>query len=151
STDYVYPGNGDTAFTEESITGPLNIYGKTKLAGDEAIIKAGGEHLIFRTSWVYDEEGKNFMNTMLRLGTEREELKIVADQIGAPTYAMDIARYSLLALSEATDTEEFPSGIYHLCNSGHTSWQGFAESIFEKARALGAPLNIKTVHGISTN
>ncbi len=151
STDYVYPGGGESQWLEDSPTGPLNLYGKTKLAGDEAIIAAGGEHLIFRTSWVFDEEGKNFINTMLRLGAERETLSVVADQIGAPTYAMDIARYSLLALSHAIEYDEFPSGIYHLCNKGETSWHGFAEAIFAKARALGVPLTVKEVAPILTS
>jgi dTDP-4-dehydrorhamnose reductase len=150
STDYVYPGDGELPWREDSPTGPLNAYGRTKLAGDEAIRKVGAEHLIFRTSWVYDEDGKNFVNTMLRLGAERESLKVVNDQIGAPTYAMDIARYTLLALLEAIEREEFPSGIYHLCNSGHTSWQGFAESIFDHASEAGLPLKVSEVQGIPT-
>jgi dTDP-4-dehydrorhamnose reductase len=151
STDYVYPGDGTHPWREDSPTGPLNAYGRSKLAGDKAVERAGGEYLIFRTSWVYDEDGKNFVNTMLKLGTERETLKVVSDQIGAPTYAMDIARYSLLALSHAIEHEAFPSGIYHLCNSGATSWHHFANSIFSLASQAGVPLKVHEVEPIPTS
>jgi len=132
STDYVYPAlkPGTRPSREEDITGPLNAYGRSKLAGDEAIARAGGKWLIFRTSWVYDETGKNFMNTMLRLGAERPELRVVADQVGAPTYAGDIAWAADRALRVAIQAPQFPSGVYHLCGTGETSWAGFAREIF---------------------
>ena len=99
-------------------------------------------HLIFRTSWIYDETGKNFLNTMLKLGAERETLRVVADQHGAPTYAAHLAAASWAALSRALieGPARFPSGIYHLCNEGETTWHGFARAIFDQALALGVPL-----------
>jgi dTDP-4-dehydrorhamnose reductase len=136
STDYVYPGadGGERAWVESDPTAPLNAYGRTKLAGDEGIARAGGKWLIFRTSWVFDETGKNFVNTMLRLGADRPELQVVADQIGAPTYAGDIAWATAQALKSAMAAGTFPSGVYHLCNSGVTSWAGFAREIFAWAQ-----------------
>jgi dTDP-4-dehydrorhamnose reductase len=132
STDYVYPGleAGARPRREEDGTDPLNAYGRTKLAGDQAIARTGGKWLIFRTSWVYDETGKNFVNTMLRLGTERPELRVVADQVGAPTYAADIAWATDQVLRLAVRRTPFPSGVYHLCNAGETSWADFTRAIF---------------------
>lgn len=148
STDYVFSGEGEAQWKENDPKAPCNTYGESKLAGEEAIRKAGGHYLIFRTSWVYDATGKNFMNTMLRLGSEREALKVVADQIGAPTYAPDLAKYTLEALEKTGDMPSFPSGIYHMVNSGETSWHGFAQAIFAKAREHDAKLAIKTVEPI---
>ena len=148
STDYVYPGNGTRPWSEEDATGPLNVYGRSKLAGEDAVRAAGGSFLIFRTSWVYAAHGKNFVNTMLRLGAEREELQIVRDQVGAPTYAPHLAQATLTALAAAMATPVFPSGVYHACNAGETTWQTFAETIFAEARERGFPLKVKTVHGI---
>ncbi len=145
STDYVFDGKGENARKEDAPTAPLNAYGRTKLAGEEAIKDVGCKHLIFRTSWVYDAYGKNFLNTMLKLGAEREELRVVADQIGAPTYAPHIADASLKALKNAINMPEFPSGIYHLCNAGETSWHGFAEAIFAGAKKHGAELKVQRV------
>lgn len=142
STDYVYPGTGQRPWTEKDPTSPLNTYGASKLRGEIAIanqMKTHGRWLIFRTSWVYDATGKNFLNTMLRLGQEREELKVVADQFGAPTYAPHLAQATLKALEHASQQEVFPSGVYHLCHSGVTSWHGFAERIFAEARKRGLP------------
>jgi dTDP-4-dehydrorhamnose reductase len=150
STDYVFDGSGEAAWKEDDATGPLGVYGKTKLAGEEAISAIGGDYLIFRTSWVYDAKGKNFLNTMLRLGAERESLNVVNDQIGAPTYAEDIAFFSLKALEKALEMQKFPKGVYHLTNRETTSWHGFASSIFEEARARGAKLAIKDVGAIPT-
>ena len=150
STDYVYSGEGERPWTEDDPTGPLGVYGRTKLEGDREVHAAGGRHLIFRTSWVYDEEGKNFVNGMLRLGRERETLRVVADQHGAPTYAPDLAGASLEALDRARSLPEFPSGVYHLCGAGETTWYGFACAIFERARTHGIPLQVKTVEAITT-
>lgn len=135
STDYVYPGSEATSrpWRESDSTGPLNAYGRTKLAGDEAVARSGGRYLIFRTSWVFDENGKNFVNTMLRLGADRPELRVVADQVGAPSYAGDLAQATARALTRALEAREFPSGVYHLCNSGETSWSGFAREIFAQS------------------
>lgn len=135
STDYVFDGTGDAPRNENAPTAPLNAYGRSKLAGEQAIAEVGCKHLIFRTSWVYDAYGKNFLKTMLKMGSEREELRVVADQFGAPTYARHIAQATLDAFLAARKMEAFPSGIYHLCNAGETSWHGFAGAIFEGARA----------------
>jgi dTDP-4-dehydrorhamnose reductase len=151
STDYVFPGTGEQFHTEEDATGPLSAYGRTKLAGEQAVREAGGKHLIFRTSWVFDGTGKNFLTTMMRLGRERETLRVVADQWGAPTYAPHIARATLEALQAATDADAFPSGMYHLCAQGVTSWYGFASEIFRLARARGLPLMVKEVDPITSD
>ncbi len=156
STDYVFPGKGKGAYTEKSKTAPINGYGRSKLAGEQNIRKAAKNHknaqwLIFRTSWVYDAAGKNFLNTMLRLGREKETLRVVADQAGAPSYALDIARFSLRALAYAVNKKRFPSGIYHLCNAGETTWHGFAEAIFREASNRGMKLAVRAVRPITTS
>ncbi len=151
STDYVYPGDGVEPWTEQSKTGPLSAYGRSKLAGDEAIAAAHGKFLNFRTSWVYDSMGQNFVNTMLKLGAERENLRVVSDQIGAPTYALHLAHATLRTLEAALLQARFPSGVYHACNSGETSWHGFAEEIFAQARKLGFPLKVKEVKSIPSS
>ncbi len=136
STDYVFDGTKDGAYVESDAVNPQNVYGKSKLAGEQAIAAAGCAHLIFRTSWVYGTRGKNFLLTMLRLGAEREELGVVADQIGAPTWSATIAALSANVLAQTPATGEGDwwqehSGTYHLTASGATSWHGFAEAIFE--------------------
>ncbi|NVD35548.1 dTDP-4-dehydrorhamnose reductase [Marinobacter lutaoensis] len=147
SSDYVYPGSGDSPRTENSSTGPLNAYGRSKLAGDEAIMSSGADYLIFRTSWVYSARGNNFMKTMLRLAKDRPELNVVADQTGAPTPARLIAQVTALAVYGRLD-----SGLYHLAARGETSWHGFAQEIFRLARASGVPLAVAPdrVHPIPT-
>lgn len=150
STDYVFDGHGETPWRETDATHPLNIYGASKLAGEKALAEAGGNYLLFRICWVYNEKGKNFFNTMLRLGAERQELQIVADQVGAPCYASDIASATLAALEKALNMPEFPSGIYHMCNGGEISWHGFAEAIFELA-ATYVPLQVQRVVAIPTS
>ncbi len=148
STDYVFDGSGAARWHEEDITAPLNAYGRSKLAGEKRVAEAGGKYLIFRTSWVYDETGKNFLNTMLRLGAERESLKVVNDQFGAPTYARHLAIAALEALENASHSPRFPSGIYHLCGGGETHWQHFAEQIFSLARKHHQPLKVHAIEGI---
>lgn len=150
STDYVFDGSGTHPWKESDPTGPVSIYGRTKQEGEEQVQAAGGKHLIFRTSWVYAPKGKNFVLTMLKLGVERDSLRVVADQIGAPTYAPDIARAALDALTAAEAKPTFPTGVYHLCNSGETSWHGFATRIFDLARSAGFPLRVQSVDPIST-
>ncbi len=145
SSDYVYAGNGISPWHETSPTGPLSCYGRTKLAGDQAIEASGADFLIFRTSWVYSARGNNFMKTMLRLGAEKTSLNIVSDQIGSPTPARLIAQITTLAVSHSIGT-----GIYHIAPRGHTSWHGFAEAIFANAKAAGQSLllhseNIKAI------
>ena len=141
SSDYVYPGDGDTAWRETSETGPLSVYGKSKLAGDEAVLASGADALIFRTSWVYSARGHNFMKTMLRLAREREALRIVGDQIGAPTPARLIAEVTLLAVKQRGEGRLEP-GLYHLAPRGETNWHGFAQAIFRHAEALGETLQV---------
>jgi len=136
STDYVFDGTKTGLYAEDDPVNPQNVYGKSKLAGEQAIANSGCSHLIFRTSWVYGTRGKNFLLTMLRLGAERSELSVVADQFGAPTWANTIAALSANVLAQAvapnqSDWWEKHSGIYHLTASGATSWHGFAEAIFE--------------------
>lgn len=139
STDYVYPGDGEAPYSENSPTGPLSVYGKTKLAGDKAIINNAPTALIGRTSWVYDREGKNFVNTMLRLAESRTELNVVNDQIGAPTSADFIAETTLKLLAKEQQ------GVFHIVPAGHTSWAEFAREIF-KIKHLDV-----TVHGIPSS
>lgn len=138
STDYVFAGTKNGPYVEDDPVDPQNVYGKSKLAGEQAIAASGCAHLIFRTSWVYGARGKNFLLTMLRLGAEREELKIVADQIGAPTWSNTIATLTAQVTAQAIGAgsggwDEWwrtHSGVYHLCTAGLTSWHGFAEAIF---------------------
>ncbi|WP_020069833.1 dTDP-4-dehydrorhamnose reductase [Paraburkholderia caledonica] len=136
STDYVFDGTKAGVYVESDSVNPINVYGRSKLAGEEAIAAVGGAYLIFRTSWVYGKRGKNFLLTMLRLGSEREELGIVADQLGAPTWSNTIATSTahVLAQSIASEGDQWwleHSGVYHLTSAGVTSWRGFAEAIFE--------------------
>ena len=135
SSDYVYPGNGTEPWKETSATGPLSVYGQTKLEGDQAIAQSGCEHLIFRTSWVYSARGNNFMKTMLRLAQSKPALNIVADQIGAPTPARLIAQITAMAIQS-----HIPNGLYHLAPRGETSWHGFAQEIFRQATEQGEQL-----------
>lgn len=132
STDYVFDGTKQGAYVETDATNPINVYGASKLAGEQAIAAAGVPHLIFRTSWVYGMRGKNFLLTMLRLSKEREELRVVADQHGAPTWSRTIADTTALALAQARGHAgwwEQNSGIYHLSGQGQTTWCGFTEAI----------------------
>ncbi|MEI7295352.1 dTDP-4-dehydrorhamnose reductase [Paraburkholderia tropica] len=137
STDYVFDGTKDSPYVETDAVNPQNVYGRTKLEGEQAIAASGCDHLIFRTSWVYGRRGKNFLLTMLKLGAEREELSVVADQIGAPTWSRTIATttaHVIAQAAKATDRGEWwaqQSGVYHLTADGATSWHGFAEAIFE--------------------
>ena len=132
STDYVFDGNKPGAYLETDPTGPATAYGRTKLAGEQAVAAAGGSHLIVRTAWVYSAHGKNFVKTMLRLGAERDELNVVADQTGCPTHAGDLAEGLLIAVRAQLDGKA-RSGIYNLSGQGSTSWAGFADAIFERA------------------
>jgi dTDP-4-dehydrorhamnose reductase len=140
STDYVFDGSKTGSWLETDATNPLNVYGATKLAGEEAIQQVGGRFLIFRTSWVYGPHGKNFLFTMLRLGRERERLSIVDDQIGAPTTSSELAEATrdivMSVLSENADSTPRWSGVYHMTCGGSVSWCGFARAIFERAGVL---------------
>ena len=140
STDYVFDGSKTGSWLETDATNPLNVYGGTKLAGEQAIQQVGGQFLIFRTSWVYGSHGKNFLFTMLRLGRERERLSIVDDQIGAPTTSSELAKATrdivISVLSENVDSMAGGSGVYHMTCSGSVSWCGFARAIFARAGVL---------------
>ncbi len=155
STDYVFAGGGLTPWQEDDPVAPLNAYGRSKLEGEQTIAEAGGDWLVFRTSWVYAARGRNFLLTMLRLARERQQLRVVADQIGAPTSARLIADASAQALAMALAERErggFRSAVHHLCASGHTSWHGFALAIFSRWRALSPqqPLAVESVEAIET-
>jgi len=144
STDYVYDGAKSSAYVETDATNPQNVYGETKLEGERAIAATGCAHLILRTSWVYGRRGKNFLQTMLKLGSERKELRVVADQIGAPTWAKTIAAATshIVAQGAAADDIDWwvrRSGVYQLTSAGATSWHGFAEAIFAAAMGAEAP------------
>jgi dTDP-4-dehydrorhamnose reductase len=131
STDYIFDGTKTEPYVEDDTPNPLGAYGRSKLAGDQAIQQVGGNHLIFRLCWVYGARGQNFLLTMQRLAREREKLRVVRDQIGSPTWSRMIAEATALSLKQvlaARDASAF-TGVYHLSASGHTSWHGFAESI----------------------
>jgi dTDP-4-dehydrorhamnose reductase len=147
STDYVFPGTDSKPWRETDAVDPVNFYGLTKLEGEKAVVNVGAKSLIFRTSWVFDSEGKNFVKTILRLASEREELRIIDDQVGAPTHALHLAQTSLHALAVAMESKEFPAGVYHCCGAGEVSWWGFAKAIVEHTKA---PLKVKTIHPIAT-
>lgn len=144
STDYVYPGDGDEPWREEDSTGPLSVYGASKLAGDHAIQQYCDHYLIFRTSWVYAARGNNFMKTMLKLAQQRESLSVVADQFGAPTPARLIANVTALALQQALSSDQNKSGLYHLAAAGVTNWYQFAGAIFELAQQANLPLKLQS-------
>lgn len=133
STDYVFDGSGDQPWKPEDPTGPLGVYGASKLAGEDGVRAAGGDHAILRTSWVFSAHGANFVRTMLRLGAERDALSIVNDQIGGPTPASGIAA-ALYQIARKLISGEGPSGTYHYAGAPETSWAGFANEIFAQAQ-----------------
>ena len=133
STDYVFDGSGNRPYRETDPTAPLGVYGRSKLAGEQAVADSGACHLILRTAWVYGLHGANFLRTMLRLGAEREELRVVADQVGSPTPAWLIADVTAAILRHGI----VEPGMRHLVGAGQTSWHGFAEAIFAEAQVRG--------------
>jgi dTDP-4-dehydrorhamnose reductase len=148
STDYVFDGSHGSAYLETDSTNPLGTYGQSKLAGEVAIRKAGNRHIIIRTAWVYGNSGKgNFVKTMLRLGKEREEIRVVADQIGSPTWTGDLST-ATSQIIPLLGQETF--GTYQYTNSGVCSWYDFAIAIFEEAETLGFPLKVQRVIPITT-
>ncbi len=140
STDYVFAGDGTEPWLEEHPTGPLGVYGATKLAGEQALATSGAAYAIFRTSWVYAATGKNFFITILKYARERETMKIVSDQAGAPTWADDLADLAIFTMEKAEATGDRRqairelSGVFHACDCGETTWFGFAEEIVRLAR-----------------
>lgn len=154
STDYVFDGTKNLPYTEEDTTNPSNIYGQSKLAGEQAIQSVAGDYLILRTSWVYASRGNNFLKTILRLAAEREELKIVADQIGSPTWARLIAETTAHIVRQTMlerQLSSFNSAVYHLTSSGQTSWHGFAQKIVDIVREQGKlGLKNRAIHPIPT-
>ncbi|MEQ1804896.1 MAG: dTDP-4-dehydrorhamnose reductase, partial [Burkholderiaceae bacterium] len=142
STDYVFDGSGSKPWREDDPTGPLNVYGQTKLAGEVAIRASGCEHLILRTSWVYAARGGNFAKTMLKLAQERERLTVIDDQIGAPTGADLLADVTAHAVRAVVGNAGL-GGTYHAVASGETSWHGYATTLIESARLLGLPIKVR--------
>jgi dTDP-4-dehydrorhamnose reductase len=146
STDYVFDGTKTGPYTEDDAPNPLNVYGRTKLAGEQALIASGAKHLIFRTSWVFGAHGGNFAKTMLRLAAERESLKIVADQFGAPTSAALIADVTAQILGQylrcRPASADFAYGLYHLTAGSRTSWHEYAQEVVRLARTAGKPLKL---------
>ena len=141
STDYVFDGSGSAARSEDAPTGPVNIYGRTKLEGEQLIRASGCRHLILRTSWVYGTRGGNFAKTMLTLAAERDALAVIDDQHGAPTGADLLADVSAHALRRAI-AEPALAGTYHCAAAGETTWHGYARTVIERARAAGRPVKV---------
>lgn len=149
STDYVFNGAGSHFRKEDEPTGPLNVYGETKLAGEIAVATNNPRHFIFRTSWVYATRGANFAKTMLRLAKEKKQLAIINDQFGAPTGAELLADCTAIAIRAAVNNASL-YGTYHLVASGETTWYDYAQYVFSVARELGEPLFVEEVKGVDT-
>ncbi|MCZ2497717.1 dTDP-4-dehydrorhamnose reductase [Xylophilus sp. Kf1] len=150
STDYVFDGSGDQPRAEDAATGPLSVYGQTKLEGEQAIQASGARHLIFRTSWVYAARGGNFAKTMLRLAADRERLTVIDDQFGAPTGAELLADCTAHAI-RATLADAAKGGLYHLVAGGLVTWNGYARFVIEQARGLGVALKTTEVAPVPTS
>lgn len=138
STDYVFPGDKPTPYVESDPTGPQSAYGRSKLAGETAVAAANPRHVILRTAWVYAPYGANFLRTMLRLANDQPALHVVADQLGTPTYAPDLAD-GILVVARRLCEDGAPTGLFHMVAAGETTWAGFAEEIFRQSAALGGP------------
>lgn len=150
STDYVFPGDGETPWQETDVTAPLNVYGQTKLDGEKALQTHCAKHLIFRTSWVYAGKGNNFAKTMLRLAKERTELSVINDQVGAPTGAELLADCTAHAIRTALVKPEV-AGLYHLVASNTTTWYEYAALVFAQAREAGIELAIEKLNAVPTS
>jgi len=149
STDYVFDGSKQEAYIEDDPVSPLSIYGSSKLAGESAVQMHCSKYIILRTSWVFSSQGNNFVKTMLNLGVDRDELRIVADQYGCPTSAGELAR-AIYAVLESHLNESM-WGIYHFCQPEPTTWFGFADAIFDEARKQGVVLKVSTLNAILTS
>jgi dTDP-4-dehydrorhamnose reductase len=152
STDYVFDGSARAPYAVDAPTAPIGAYGRSKLAGERALAQSGAAHLLLRTAWVYAAHGQNFLRTMLRLGAERDELRVVADQHGSPTDTGLIVQATLAALDRWAAPEQGPApgGTYHLVASGHTTWHGFAAAIMEAAQAQGLLPKVPRIAEITT-
>lgn len=150
STDYVFDGSGNRPWREEDATGPLSVYGQTKLEGEQLVASNCPHHLIFRTSWVYGARGGNFAKTMLRLAKERDRLTVIDDQFGAPTGAELLADVTAHAVREVL-RDSGKAGLYHLVASGETTWNGYARFVLEQARAAGVELKATAVDAVATS
>lgn len=149
STDYVFDGKANIPYKENDETNPQGVYGQTKLKGELAIKRSGCKHIIIRTAWIFSEYGNNFLKTMLRLGTECDELSVVGDQVGCPTYAQDIAKL-IIAIFPHLYLEKNIQGIYHFCGDTPCSWNDFAQVIFSEAKFLGnrIPYSVKSINTV---
>ncbi|BFM08922.1 dTDP-4-dehydrorhamnose reductase [Halioxenophilus aromaticivorans] len=151
STDYVFPGDAKQPYLEDDATGPHSVYGQTKLDGDLALANTLPKQVTLRTSWVFGEYGNNFVKTMLRLAESRDELNVVADQHGKPTYAGDIVTSILAFLKALAEQKPIVWGTYHCSSAGETTWHGFAEAIFAEAKSLGVISKTPKVHPIPSS
>jgi dTDP-4-dehydrorhamnose reductase len=150
STDYVFDGQSASAYLESDCPAPLSVYGASKLAGEQAVAETCPRHVILRTSWVFGEHGSNFVRTMLRLASSRRELNLVADQVGGPTYAGDLAD-ALLTMALKVQTAEPDWGIYHYCGAPQISWYDFSQQIFSHAKAQGLLASTPRLNAITAN
>jgi dTDP-4-dehydrorhamnose reductase len=159
STDYVFDGTGATPYKETDATAPVSVYGASKLAGEQALAESGAAHMIFRTSWVYGAHGKNFLRTILKLAQDREVLRVVGDQYGAPTWSRDLARMTaqVMVQCEATrkgrslaDTLAETGGIYHAAGAGETTWYGFAAEAIQLIRQSSPDAKLAKIEAITT-
>ncbi len=151
STDYVFDGTADAPYQEDDLVKPLGVYGATKLAGEQAVQQTMSQYVILRTSWVFGKHGNNFVKTMLRVGAGREQLSVVDDQYGRPTYVGDIVTAILFFVNQYEKKNSLPSGIYHCSSEGETTWHGFAQAIFDMAVQCGAIEKKPQVIPISTS
>jgi dTDP-4-dehydrorhamnose reductase len=157
STDYVFDGSGSAPYRETDATGPVSVYGASKLAGEKALEGSGAGHMIFRTSWVYGACGKNFLLTILKLARERETLRVVADQYGAPTWSRDLARMTAAVIGECeARSQELASaladvgGVYHAAGAGETTWHGFAAEAVRLQREQEPGVRLAAIEAITT-
>ncbi|MDW3167944.1 dTDP-4-dehydrorhamnose reductase [Vibrio sp. Y184] len=150
STDYVFEGNKDGEYLETDMTNPQGVYGASKLAGEEAVMSACEKHIVLRTAWVFGEHGNNFVKTMLRLGVDRDELSIVADQYGGPTYSGDIANALIAIAKRISQDESIEYGIYHYSGLPHVNWCQFADTIFDAAVSQGVLTKKPILKSITT-
>ena len=147
STDFVFDGLKSSPYLEDDETAPINVYGASKLRGEEETASSSAEHMIVRTSWLYGEGGKNFVKTILALARERESLRVVCDQVGSPTWTGDLAAL-IVGVAKGFRKGEFPSGIYHYSNEGVASWYDLATAVVEEARLLGVELACRTIEAV---